>query len=627
MADSTDPPIDALTRSVQTAPRSEVPLGASWLISLLQQSDGIIPWGHNPKGRDRQLREFLPTETGLVSAQAIVCARNAALSWKLTGEDKTIEAAQQMMNNANFGGGWEQFVIQVSQDLYTQDSGAFVEAMRQQERPDSPVVGFAHLDSARCYQTGNPEFPVVFEDITGKFHRLPWFNVIHLLEMPAPIVPNFGGPFYRLQYSAVTRALRNAQVLRSIAQYKDEKVSGRFLRAVHLVSGVSDTVIQDALRKAQAGADGQGLTRYIQPAIVGGVDPNTPIKNETIELSSLPEGWNEEESMRVYILLLAMAYLTDYQEFAPLPGGNLGTSTQSEVLHMKSKGKGPGLFQKMITRMMNGVLLPANVEFEYDEPDLNYRAIEDENAKLRAEARQIRILSGEIDVPAAQQIAFEEGDLPEAVFDDLRARAAQQAAADAAVTASPPPPAPNDTAQGVVEGEGLQPTADGQIAGDSQQGMRSIVAVDDPEADAEEYALFKATDAGVPFGHLLSSRLHRAYSDVSDDTHAMGYFQDTDQRKVVGQSIGPALKVLEDALKEADIFDLMVSPEDADRIAFASIELLEDERTGERAVNTPPDPLDGDRLTYEREVGERIAVGLGRVRRIIRDRLMATQTA
>ena len=80
----------------------------------------------------------------------------------------------------------------------------------------------------------------------------------------------------------------------------------------------------------------------------------------------------EEEWRRKWdIAVLALAFLVDYQEFAPLPGGNLGTSAQSQVLHMKSRGKGPGLFMKLFAHFMNfGGVLPRSVTFEWDEQDV-----------------------------------------------------------------------------------------------------------------------------------------------------------------------------------------------------------------------------------------------------------------
>lgn len=109
--------------------------------------------------------------------------------------------------------------------------------------------------------------------------------------------------------------------------------------------------------------------------------------------------------------MLAMAFLTDYQEFSPLPGGNLGTSTQSEILHLKNRGKGAGLFRKLITRAINYEIFPRNVEFGFSDPDYEAETAEAEVKKIRAQTRQIRITSTEITPEVARQLANDEGDL------------------------------------------------------------------------------------------------------------------------------------------------------------------------------------------------------------------------
>ena len=64
-----------------------------------------------------------------------------------------------------------------------------------------------------------------------------------MLEMPAPHTPGDAGFFFKLQYCAVTRLLRAAQILRSLAIYKDEKIAGRFHRGIHLLRGISATAV------------------------------------------------------------------------------------------------------------------------------------------------------------------------------------------------------------------------------------------------------------------------------------------------------------------------------------------------------------------------------------------------
>jgi len=230
--------------------------------------------------------------------------------------------------------------------------------------------------------------------------------------MPSPIEGHYG-----LQLSALSRMLKAAQVIKNIVTYQQEKTGGRQQKAIHLIAGVTQKQINDAIAIQRTNADVQGLLRYLQPLIVSSVDPKASIELKTLELAGLPEGWNEEVTWKHYISIIAMAFLTDYQEFAPLPGGNLGTSAQSEVLHQKSRGKGPGLFMKLITHAMNFKILPKNVEFKYLEQDLEQEKAEAETKKLRAEERKTRLDSGEISIQEARQMAMDDGDLAQELFE------------------------------------------------------------------------------------------------------------------------------------------------------------------------------------------------------------------
>lgn len=413
--------MDALERSVAYDARGTQPLNGPHGFSLLWVGsvlDGIAPWGTAPKQRDRQLREFATAETYFAGALGIVAARNAAMSWRVTGDERTASAAAAMLNNANFGGGWEEFVTKVTLDLSLCDSGAFVEIIRAGDSPNAPVIGINHLDSLRCFPTGDPETPVIYEDVRGAYHAMKWYQVVQLLEMAAPTTFSVAGVGYKLGYSNATRVLRAAQILRNIEVLKDERTGGRFMRALHIVSGVDPENIRVQMARAQEGADNAGLLRYVQPPIVASVDPNARIDHKEIALATMPDRWDEEKALQAYILALSMGFAVDYQEFAPLPSGNIGTGQQSEILHQKGRGKGPGLFRQLFLRLMNlhGVL-PANVEFEWDIEDLDADQQQAEVEKLRAETRGMRIQSGELTPEEARQIALDDGDLSQELFE------------------------------------------------------------------------------------------------------------------------------------------------------------------------------------------------------------------
>ena len=86
----------------------------------------------------------------------------------------------------------------------TQDNGAFWEIIRvDNNNPTSPVINFAHLDSGRCWRTGDPEYQsYLWRDFYGREHAMPGYirgsrnvrrvSFFHIEEM------------YGIQYCAVT---------------------------------------------------------------------------------------------------------------------------------------------------------------------------------------------------------------------------------------------------------------------------------------------------------------------------------------------------------------------------------------------------------------------------------------
>ena len=385
-------------------------------LDVAQVADSIIPWGKSPARRDTQLREYWPTENMLAGAMYAVCARNAASPWELEGPPEQVKAVKYLLNTAYTSGGqigWIDFLMAFSQDFYGVDNGAVIEIVR--DSPTSPVKGIGQLDSVMCTRTGDPKFPIIYTDRKGREHKMPWYNVIAKAEMPSPIESMNG-----IGYSAVTRILRTSQILRDLAQYKHEKVSGRFIREIHVVGGVSKGEIKDVIERDQENANNAGLIRFIQPSIIASLDPEKPVSLETIELASLPDNFDFDQEMKWYIATLALGFGVDYQDFAPLPGGNLGTSTQSEILHRKSRGKGPALFMEMIQNMFHWYgVIPKSVTFNFSEADLSAQEDEATIKKMRAETRAIRIASGEITPEMARILAVEDDDLEEEQIVDM----------------------------------------------------------------------------------------------------------------------------------------------------------------------------------------------------------------
>lgn len=415
-----DVPADVISETVRDVPKQgtvKVPGTNTFQETLIwfvgQAADEFEPWGQrNNKARDKQLRQFIPTESMFSSALGIVIVRNAGFDWEIQGDTKTAQRVHEILTEANMGLGWVDLISKVSIDLYTQDSGAFIEVVRDGEGFDAPFIGLNHLDAARCYHTGDPLKPVIYQDVQSKYHLLEWWNVVTLAEMPTAVEGLYG-----LQFCAETRLMLAAQIMKNIAIYKKEKSGGRNTRAIQLIQGITTETINDAIQDLRNRADSQGFMRYMQPVIIGSHDPQATIDVKTLELVSLPDGFDEDTAFRHYLNMIAMAFGSDYQEFAPLPGGNLGTSMQSEILHAKNRGKGPGMFMKLIVNAMNQRILPRNVKFAYAEMDLEAEESQATIGKLRAETRKIQLESTEINQAEARQIAVDAGDLPQELFD------------------------------------------------------------------------------------------------------------------------------------------------------------------------------------------------------------------
>lgn len=404
-------PVDVqeiLDRSVQTFPKESGASSGIITMWFAQLADEIIPWGQSVSQRDYQLRRFWPIEPTLAGTIFGISAAHAAFSWTLDGPARTVDQVSSILHTANFGSGWVDWIIKGTTDLLTQDNGWFSEVIRNDNSdPRSPIIGIAHLDAATCVRTGDPIYPVVHTDREGRRHKMPYWQVMTFEEMPSPI-----REMNNVQYCAVTRVLRAAQILRDIDVYKSEKVSGRWQKVIHIVGGPAKAELEAQMKLTEAHADNMGLRRYMVPTILASLDPSKPVSHVEIPLATLPDNFDMDVEMKWYITQLANGFGLDYQDLAPMPGGNLGSGQQSETLHLKSRGKGPALFMKIVEHKLNffGVM-PRTVKMLFDQQDINAEIRVADLKLKRAQRRQTMIQSREITPEMSRQIAADEGDL------------------------------------------------------------------------------------------------------------------------------------------------------------------------------------------------------------------------
>jgi hypothetical protein len=400
-------------------PSYDANLGAS-LFFMASRADGVSPWGFLPTVRDRQLRAFLPHEPFTMSAIATITATNMGMNWQLEGPPGLVERTNDVFHNAQHGEGWESFVGRQSLDYFSQDKASFIELVRDFDTPNAPVLQFNQLDALRCWHTGNWDQPVIYQSRDGKWHGLKWYQVVTLAEMPVAHETLYG-----LQYSALTRIMMVSQILRNVFIQLEERTGGHDASTIYVVSGVRKAEIENAVKLAQSYAQAQGYQRFVQPVIVPTTDPMAKPEVTEIRLKGLPDGFSEklDEYFKWFLVCISMGLLRDYQDFAPLPGGGLGTSAQSAILHLKTRGKGPAIWQKKIAHAINNRgMIPRAVTFKFDESDVEEEQARADILATYAQGYSSLVSQSIVDPSGIRQLMLEAKLMPQEVFDELEKR-------------------------------------------------------------------------------------------------------------------------------------------------------------------------------------------------------------
>lgn len=382
------------------------------LFYMAQTADGIDKWW-TPK-RDSQLREAWKTEPIMAGAVYSMVAKLKTLEYALDGPPRQVSRFQPVLANAEFGKGWGNLMDKSCQDFLTVDRGVFWELIRpDNDDPRSPIIGVAHLDALRCTLTGDMEYPVVYSNPrTGQYHRLADHQVVHMVSMPSP-----DETMYDVGLCAVSRAFRALQITRDIITYKREKLSSRPKRGIVYANGITQSQLQDAIKQASEDQDNKGLQRFGELVVTASLDPSATVDIKMLEFASLPDGFDEESSLTLYVYVLALAMGVDAREFWPATASG-ATKADALVQAQKARGKGPGDMLKTFERAINWKILPDSLTFRFDFQDDEEDAQRAELRKRKADTINMMYLGGQgvegiIDREEARQIAADEGLIPQ----------------------------------------------------------------------------------------------------------------------------------------------------------------------------------------------------------------------
>lgn len=427
---SSIPKENLVASSVESHERTTVDSSLSFLNFAANAHSLIPPWWS--RKRDAKLRGFAKLGDHISSAIYTMQAKISSIPFHVEPYDMTIDAhlhLSEMWNNrliewAQYGEGWNNFVKPWIEDLLSQDNGAFFEIIdgkKDKLEPLGEALSIGHLDSARCRRTGNWEYPIIYETDDG-LHRLHWTRVGISAQMPSAKVSMNG-----VGYSAVSRSLFNAQRLIDMDVFNQEKLGSRPPRGLLLVGGGLDAEqVGIAYELSRQMMDNSGLSRYTKVPVVG--DPS--IESPTIELislSNLPDGFDQKEATTIAVASIALAFGVDARELFPMIGSG-ATRADALLQHIKQRGKGTGEILTELENIINRKVLPRTLRiiFDYqdDAQDRQRADISEVRSRTRVNNIQVnvtnkrvereRMLSdGEITDEQFAQLELEDGRLPD----------------------------------------------------------------------------------------------------------------------------------------------------------------------------------------------------------------------
>lgn len=486
-----------------------------WYFGLVaRRNEILLPWGY--PGRDWQLRSlrYNPHNTLVVGAFGNIIRRFKQIDFELVGGRNLTKRYQKILQDAQYGLGYDTFMDMLLWDYFTLDNGAFIEIIGRGE-PDTPlqgeVAGIAVLDSLRCYATGNQEFPAYYQShITGKISKMHWSRVVRLVDQPS------SDPQYKQRgLSAMSRAVSIAKIQTLMSEYQVERLGDLPPAGIISLSGINMGQWEGMYRDYQAKKMNAGNDVFANMMIASGIKPDTPVKVEVTPFSTLPEHFNWFQNMQIAVNLLALAIGDDPQEIWSLSGSSLGTATQSEVLHAKGQARIFGDLIKLFTRLWNLRILPESIELKYKPKDTQQSQAESEMAEKWSTVAQTNIYAGTLTRLEARQLL---ANTVPAFEDVLLDEAGQVRLPDDDVSEDEPEVIADDTTDTTPTETETQTTADDDTALETRAKDIQAVALDF-EGDFEDmlqqaYAgNMTRSRAGIVARAIVGRAVDRAYKE------------------------------------------------------------------------------------------------------------------
>lgn len=361
----------------------------------------------NNKYRDTVL-SITPFVEGMWgNAIKIASSKIISREYEFEGPDAQIERMHDLWNSMDNGKGPAVFLTRVYRDFATTDNGAWIQIVRESDDPFSNIITLEHLDSLRCWRTGDPVTPIYYYDLHGIYHALKWYQCFNLVDQASP-----RAGFYNSGICAAARAFRSIRKLAGMDVYVDEKLTGGGYTEIEIVS-LTRSQLENAIKSADSEAATKGMYYYKGKLIIP-YESDVPLGKVTIPLKGVPDGFDREKEIDTALLVYAKSLGIVPQDLDPrlVARGAMGIGQQAQILDDNASGYGPGDFDKQLIHAMNELITPNRTTFSITVSDLRDDLQRAQVGLARAQKRQAQVTTGEITPQQSLQLAYDDGDVP-----------------------------------------------------------------------------------------------------------------------------------------------------------------------------------------------------------------------
>ena len=144
---------------------------------------------HGSRERDRILTATLDLEDMWSAAVAKAVSKIAVRGYEVSDNDdstRRVDFGKSLVMNFDGPSEYRTGMSKTTQDFLLCDNGWFNEVVRAGNSSSGKIQALYHLDSFRCYRTGNLDYPVLYLDWEGTWHKLRGDQVIYGSDMPSP---------------------------------------------------------------------------------------------------------------------------------------------------------------------------------------------------------------------------------------------------------------------------------------------------------------------------------------------------------------------------------------------------------------------------------------------------------